>query len=170
MHFIYVPILGIYEAGHGATHPSFSYIYPYASTFWIYQRNLLRLDLTDLPLTLLFCLQRSCRCAKIVKSREPYFPCHSKQHGALAQLGERKVRNLEVRGSIPLCSTMYGTLKFQRSFVFFGMDFQIGYCILVTVLVTLFVFYAISCDFLVTLPPLSAAEMVDGSGSPSRLP
>lgn len=25
--------------------------------------------------------------------------------GALAQLGERKVRNLEVRGSIPLCST-----------------------------------------------------------------
>ena len=27
-------------------------------------------------------------------------------HGALAQLGERKVRNLEVRGSIPLCSTM----------------------------------------------------------------
>ena len=90
--------------------------------------------------------------------------------GALAQLGERVVRNHEVRGSIPLCSTMYGTLKFQRSFVFFGMDFQIGYCILVTVLVTLFVFYAISCDFLVTLPPLSAAEMVDGSGSPSRLP
>ena len=27
--------------------------------------------------------------------------------GALAQLGERKVRNLEVRGSIPLCSTTY---------------------------------------------------------------
>ncbi len=25
--------------------------------------------------------------------------------GALAQLGERKVRNLEARGSIPLCST-----------------------------------------------------------------
>ena len=30
-------------------------------------------------------------------SRPPY--------GVLAQLGERKVRNLEVRGSIPLCST-----------------------------------------------------------------
>ena len=29
-------------------------------------------------------------------------PCR----GALAQLGERKVRNLEVRGSIPLCSTI----------------------------------------------------------------
>ena len=26
--------------------------------------------------------------------------------GALAQLGERQVRNLEVRGSIPLCSTI----------------------------------------------------------------
>ena len=26
-------------------------------------------------------------------------------HGALAQLGERKVRNLEARGSIPLRST-----------------------------------------------------------------
>ena len=26
--------------------------------------------------------------------------------GVLAQLGERKVRNLEVRGSIPLCSTI----------------------------------------------------------------
>lgn len=25
-------------------------------------------------------------------------------YGALAQLGERQVRNLEVRGSIPLCS------------------------------------------------------------------
>ena len=27
-------------------------------------------------------------------------------HGVLAQLGERKVRNLEVRGSIPLYSTI----------------------------------------------------------------
>ena len=27
-------------------------------------------------------------------------------HGALAQLGERKVRNLEARGSIPLRSTI----------------------------------------------------------------
>ena len=27
------------------------------------------------------------------------------QYGPLAQLGERQVRNLEVRGSIPLCST-----------------------------------------------------------------
>ena len=27
-------------------------------------------------------------------------------YGALAQLGERQVRNLEVRGSIPLCSTI----------------------------------------------------------------
>ncbi len=26
--------------------------------------------------------------------------------GVLAQLGERKVRNLEARGSIPLCSTI----------------------------------------------------------------
>ena len=27
--------------------------------------------------------------------------------GAVAQLGERRVRNAEVRGSIPLCSTIY---------------------------------------------------------------
>ena len=32
-------------------------------------------------------------------------PRYNKRIGALAQLGERKVRNLEVRGSIPLCST-----------------------------------------------------------------
>ena len=31
--------------------------------------------------------------------------------GALAQLGERKVRNLEVRGSIPLCSTIHNRWK-----------------------------------------------------------
>ena len=29
--------------------------------------------------------------------------------GALAQLGERQVRNLQARGSIPLCSTITGT-------------------------------------------------------------
>ena len=29
------------------------------------------------------------------------------KHGALAQLGERVVRNHEVSGSIPLCSTKY---------------------------------------------------------------
>ncbi len=34
-------------------------------------------------------------------------PRYNKRIGALAQLGERKVRNLEVRGSIPLCSTNY---------------------------------------------------------------
>lgn len=35
--------------------------------------------------------------------------------GALAQLGERKVRNLEVRGSIPLCSTnsVYPSTRFM---------------------------------------------------------
>ncbi len=30
--------------------------------------------------------------------------------GVLAQLGERKVRNLEVRGSIPLCSMQTHTV------------------------------------------------------------
>ena len=38
--------------------------------------------------------------------------------GALAQLGERKVRNLEVRGSIPLCSTTYQTETACRFKVF----------------------------------------------------
>ncbi len=39
------------------------------------------------------------------------------EYGVLAQLGERKVRNLEVRGSIPLYSTKQGSdehLFFQR--------------------------------------------------------
>ena len=32
------------------------------------------------------------------------------EYGVLAQLGERKVRNIEVRGSIPLCSTKFKIL------------------------------------------------------------
>ena len=36
-------------------------------------------------------------------------------HGPLAQLGERKVRNLEVRGSIPLRSTMQKRIRFGVS-------------------------------------------------------
>ena len=39
----------------------------------------------------------------------------SGHYGALAQLGERKVRNLEVRGSIPLCSTNSNELPFEIS-------------------------------------------------------
>src|SRR6185295_2471260 len=36
--------------------------------------------------------------------------------GAVAQLGERRVRNAEVRGSIPLCSTdMTGDLRIDRT-------------------------------------------------------
>ena len=41
------------------------------------------------------------------------------QYGPLAQLGERQVRNLEVRGSIPLCSTnrvLDEHLLFRRRF------------------------------------------------------
>ena len=40
-------------------------------------------------------------------SRPPY--------GVLAQLGERKVRNLEVRGSIPLCSTNFNEKPIEIS-------------------------------------------------------
>ena len=42
--------------------------------------------------------------------------------GALAQLGERKVRNLEVRGSIPLCSTnsVYPSTRFMGWGFIFG--------------------------------------------------
>ena len=39
-------------------------------------------------------------------------------HGALAQLGERKVRNLEARGSIPLRSTTDKKTTFRWSFLF----------------------------------------------------
>lgn len=39
-------------------------------------------------------------------------------YGALAQQGERQVRNLEVRGSIPLCST-----KQCKSEPFIGFEF-----------------------------------------------
>lgn len=45
-------------------------------------------------------------------------PRYNKCIGALAQLGERKVRNLEVRGSIPLCSTTYQTETAFRFKVF----------------------------------------------------
>ena len=38
--------------------------------------------------------------------------------GPLAQLGERKVRNLEVRGSIPLCSMKKSLSFWQRLFYF----------------------------------------------------
>ena len=38
------------------------------------------------------------------------------EYGVLAQLGERKVRNLEVRGSIPLYSTMQKALAFASAF------------------------------------------------------
>ena len=49
-------------------------------------------------------------------------------NGALAQLGERQVRNLEVRGSIPLCSTTGYSgqsakrLGFADFFIYFGGD------------------------------------------------
>ena len=43
--------------------------------------------------------------------------------GALAQLGERKVRNLEVRGSIPLCSILLRT--YEPKLTCFGFVFQI---------------------------------------------
>ena len=36
-------------------------------------------------------------------------------YGVLAQLGERKVRNLEVRGSIPLCSTKFNEKPIEIS-------------------------------------------------------
>ena len=36
---------------------------------------------------------------------EEAYNSHRHEYGALAQLGERKVRNLEARGSIPLRST-----------------------------------------------------------------
>ncbi len=36
--------------------------------------------------------------------------------GVLAQLGERKVRNLEARGSIPLCSTKTKKPRDERGF------------------------------------------------------
>ena len=39
------------------------------------------------------------------------------RHGVLAQLVERQVRNLKVRGSIPLCSTKRKALAFL--FVFY---------------------------------------------------
>ncbi len=35
-----------------------------------------------------------------------YDPTPSFCHGAVAQLGERRVRNAEVEGSIPFCSTI----------------------------------------------------------------
>ena len=38
--------------------------------------------------------------------------------GVLAQLGERKVRNLEVRGSIPLRSTIQEVTRLGGFFVF----------------------------------------------------
>ena len=42
--------------------------------------------------------------------------CYNKiPYGALAQLGERKVRNLEVRGSIPLCSTKFNEKPIEIS-------------------------------------------------------
>ena len=40
-------------------------------------------------------------------------------HGVLAQLGERKVRNLEVRGSIPLCSTNKKTIHGMTPWIVF---------------------------------------------------
>ena len=47
--------------------------------------------------------------------------CYNKQaeieQGPLAQLGERKVRNLEVRGSIPLWSTYLKDGSFYRLFL-----------------------------------------------------
>ena len=44
--------------------------------------------------------------------------------GPLAQLGERKVRNLEVRGSIPLWST---NKKLQNSRKFWGFIFCVQF-------------------------------------------
>ena len=51
---------------------------------------------------------------EIVCRVTPYrgFESHSLRHnwiriGAVAQLGERQVRNLEVVGSIPICSTKF---------------------------------------------------------------
>ena len=44
-------------------------------------------------------------------------PLHSRRpdDGAVAQLGERGVRNAEVRGSIPLCSTILTSIQSNNS-------------------------------------------------------
>ena len=52
-------------------------------------------------------------------------------HGPLAQLGERQVRNLEVRGSIPLRSTKAKILSRKwQDFRFVFLSFQFSLFIL----------------------------------------
>ncbi len=51
--------------------------------------------------------------------------------GALAQLGERQVRNLEARGSIPLCSTNFTNISKVLGLGFWQTDAQqssVFYC------------------------------------------
>ena len=51
-------------------------------------------------------LENQCGCTVTVGSNPTLSAIQLNPDGAVAQLGERQVRNLEVVGSIPICSTI----------------------------------------------------------------
>ena len=59
--------------------------------------------------------------SKIVLASPSEFPHSTFSHGGVAQLGERLTGSQEVRGSIPLVSTIVNVKAFGKSEVFFSM-------------------------------------------------